>query len=200
MGVEGFVLVGGQSSRFGSDKALALWKGHPLLHHAVRVLREAGLTPRLVGRDPRPYAGFSHAFVLAERAGLGPVEGLRAALRASAAPRALVLSVDMPAVTVEGIRALLAEAGDRPACFHDAERWHPFPGAYPRTALDVLESLPPGSSMQAALERLQARAVDPGRIPGHPDPASILWNVNRRHDLQRPDAGENPIDTPGGRS
>lgn len=192
MEFEGFVLVGGRSSRFGSDKAMARWRGRPLLEYPVRLLRDLGAVPRLVGPDPTRYAGFSHAFVLGERPGRGPVEGLRAALRAAAAPRILVLPVDMPALTASLCRVLLALPADRAGCLVSEDRVHPFPGVYPRIALAALTALPEGSSMQAALRALEARTVDAARLASGGAAGSPFLNVNRPRDLKHPDASQKP--------
>ena len=72
MRVLGAILGGGQSSRFGSDKAVALLHGLPLMDHASAGLRphvEAVIT---VGRD-------WHGLVRVEdepEPGLGPLGGL----------------------------------------------------------------------------------------------------------------------------
>lgn len=184
MEFEGFVLVGGRSSRFGSDKALARWRGRRLLGYPVRLLRELGVVPRLVGRDPAPYAGLGHAFVLAERPDRGPVEGLRASLAAAAAARAVVLPVDMPALTATVVRTLLAQPPERAVCLAHGGRLHPFPGVYPRSALGVLEALPAGSSLQDALGELGAATLAAGDFSGVADLGAILLNVNRPIDLE----------------
>ena len=44
----GAVIAGGRSSRFGSDKAMALWQGRPLIDHAIdRLVMNA----QLMGAD-----------------------------------------------------------------------------------------------------------------------------------------------------
>ncbi|MEY2883763.1 MAG: hypothetical protein RL490_1487 [Pseudomonadota bacterium] len=77
----GAILAGGASSRFGSDKALALWAGQPLLAHAIAALAPQVATLAVIGRDwpgllrlddqPAP--------------GLGPLGGLCGALLHAAA-------------------------------------------------------------------------------------------------------------------
>ena len=47
-----FILAGGRSSRFGSDKARFLIDGEPLALRTARVLRACGLAPVLVLRVP----------------------------------------------------------------------------------------------------------------------------------------------------
>ncbi|MBM3287648.1 MAG: molybdenum cofactor guanylyltransferase, partial [Candidatus Eisenbacteria bacterium] len=89
--VAGFVLAGGESRRFGRDKALANYEGRPMLQRALDALRDAGLEPAVVAPDAGPYRSLCSSFVTSERPGRGPVEGLRAALKATQEPWALVL-------------------------------------------------------------------------------------------------------------
>ena len=51
--MKGYVLAGGLSSRFGSDKAVYLVDGVPLAVRIAEVLRAAGLDPCVVARTPR---------------------------------------------------------------------------------------------------------------------------------------------------
>lgn len=80
MRILGAVLAGGRSSRFGSDKALAVLKGRPLIAHAIEALAAHADTVVCCGRDwpglvsiPDNPAG-----------GHGPLAGLNAALRHAA--------------------------------------------------------------------------------------------------------------------
>jgi molybdopterin-guanine dinucleotide biosynthesis protein A len=189
--LEGFVLAGGASTRYGSDKALARREGRPLVVHALSALRDLGVTPRLVTRDPLPHQEWGRAFVLGERPGLGPAEGLRAALEAMSAPWALVLAVDMPGVDRTLLCVLLGALADsrnpvaaRAFFFLDASgRRHPFPGLYHREALDTLDRLSAGASLQELLEALPHRAIGPGEVGPRWDLDRALRNVNRPQDL-----------------
>ena len=51
MRILGAILGGGQSSRFGSDKALALHQGRALIDHALEALRPHVSALVVVGRD-----------------------------------------------------------------------------------------------------------------------------------------------------
>ena len=73
----GAILAGGQSRRFGSDKALALYKGQPLLDHAAASLRPHVAALAVVGRD---WPGLVRIDDFPEP-GLGPLGGLCGALR-----------------------------------------------------------------------------------------------------------------------
>ncbi len=193
---EGFVLAGGRSERFGSDKALARLGGRTLLDRALAALEGCGLTPRVVARDPWAYRNRARVFVLSERPGRGPAEGLRAALAACAAPWALVLPVDMPGVDAPLLRCLVAAApapgsGVRPAeapravCFAGPDgRRHPLPGAYHRSLAGEVEGLGEAPALQAVLDRAGVRVLGPEAVPGT-DLAAALRNVNRPGDLDR---------------
>jgi molybdopterin-guanine dinucleotide biosynthesis protein A len=76
MTILGVVLAGGQSSRFGSDKALALWNGVPLIDHALAALTPFVDQRAVVGRD---WPGTIRVDDL-PRPGLGPLGGLMGAL------------------------------------------------------------------------------------------------------------------------
>ena len=103
----GAVLAGGRSSRFGSDKAEALWQGKPLIQHAIDALRPMVDDLVLCGR------AYGDIGAIADRpsAGLGPLGGLNAALHhADAHGFAAVLCAGcdtplLPAALLERLRA-----------------------------------------------------------------------------------------------
>ena len=78
---DAFILAGGHSSRMGRDKALIPLAGSPLIHHALGILRAAGLDPRIAGARSDLS---SFAPTLPDdptRSGLGPLSGICSALR-----------------------------------------------------------------------------------------------------------------------
>lgn len=181
--IEGFVLVGGTSSRFGRDKARVLYRGRTLLDHALEAIRSLGLPVAIVGPQAERYRVRADRFVTDERPGFGPAEGLRAALEACAAPWALVLSVDMPLVDGATLRALCAatEAGDRAACFVDPSGLrHPFPGLYRSDLRAAFAGDYPPGSLQRLLDSCAARVLDAAE---HAGSFAFLMNVNRPEDL-----------------
>lgn len=76
MRILGAVLAGGASTRFGSDKALALFAGKPLIEHVIAGLACQVETLVICGRDWPPY----HRIDDLPTPGLGPLGGLCAAL------------------------------------------------------------------------------------------------------------------------
>ena len=125
----GLLLVGGASERFGSPKALALFRGETLADRGRRLLADACDEVLVVGKagDGLPFP------VLDDGAdSRAPIHGLIAGLRAARHEVVVVLPVDVPLVTAAMLRALgLAQAVP-------SERI-PLPGAYPRSLLPALE-------------------------------------------------------------
>lgn len=74
----GAILAGGQSRRFGSDKAMVLFEGRPLIAHATASLRVWVDDIVICGRAS-PVEG-AVSLVDRPRAGLGPLGGIGAAL------------------------------------------------------------------------------------------------------------------------
>ncbi len=81
MKILGAILAGGASSRFGSDKALALFEGRPLIDHVIIALAPQVDTLVIIGRD---HPGFARIDDL-PAPGLGPLGGLCGALHHAAA-------------------------------------------------------------------------------------------------------------------
>ncbi len=77
----GAVLAGGQSSRFGSDKALAVVDGRALIDHVIAALAPQAAALVVCGRDHPGHAGLADL----PQPGLGPLGGLCAALHHAAA-------------------------------------------------------------------------------------------------------------------
>ncbi|MFK3984092.1 NTP transferase domain-containing protein [Micromonospora sp. NPDC050397] len=117
--VAALVLAAGAGRRYGGPKALVTLDGHLLLDRAVATARGGGCGPVLAVLG----AGADAVREAADLTGVVPVENpdwatglgssLRAGLRAlrdSPAVATLVLLVDMPGVTAEAVRRLVALA------------------------------------------------------------------------------------------
>ena len=173
----GCVLAGGQSTRFGSDKALAELAGRTLLTHAVDSL--SGWCDHVVvaGRSEAP------APTLPDwpRPGMGPLGGIAAALRLArdaGYDAVLTCGVDSAALP-DDLPGLLAPA---PAFIAD----QPVIGLWPASAAGAVEAILAGDgrhSMRALAERLGARAVRlPSNCANINTPADLAA-LERRHGL-----------------
>lgn len=163
------VFVGGGSTRMGGHpKGLlpAPDTGEPLVARLLRVGREAGLAPVLVG-DASAYLDVCGGVEsLADQpAGVGPMGGLGALLqhaRTQAAPHCLAVACDMPFVTVE-LLSLLRDTAPEAAALapRDAQsgRWQPMCARFaPEPTLRAVQGcLADGKhSLQQVFRRLPA--------------------------------------------
>ena len=105
----GFVLAGGRSSRMGSDKALQGFLGKPLITRMIETLAAAGLQVSIAGATS-DLAKFGRVIPDSAGVSLGPLSGVCAGLAASDSDFSVFLTVDMPLVPPELIRALLEHA------------------------------------------------------------------------------------------
>lgn len=188
--VDGVLLAGGRSTRMGEDKARLPHpvSGRSLVVHQWTLLREAtGRPPLLSVRSGADYpeipAGLPRVFDDGAR---GPLAALHAALAASDAPFLLALAVDMPGVTNNELRQLLAAARDSTGVVAagPAAGLEPLLALYPRkAALDA-------ATMLLAADKLALRGlVDLGLRDGWLRPLADLapgalqnWNTPAHRD------------------
>ena len=113
--VAAIILCGGESRRFGRDKALATYRGQRLLD---RVVECAGARADQVilacGKTPR-YAETGLALALDPPGTDGPLAGIVAGLALADRDIALLLAIDLAAITPAGLDRLFAQANNRPA-------------------------------------------------------------------------------------
>jgi molybdenum cofactor guanylyltransferase len=162
----GVLLVGGASTRFGSPKALARFRGETLAERGWRVLQAACDEVLAIGRVSD---ALSLPFPVVDDGadGRAPVFGVVAGLRAARHEVCVVLPVDCPLITAEVLRAL-GEAVAVP-------QTGPLPGAYERTMLPVLEQ-------RLARGELSLRGVNQTVLPVD---ERLLADVDTPADLTR---------------
>jgi molybdopterin-guanine dinucleotide biosynthesis protein A len=173
----GCVLAGGQSSRFGRDKALAELHGRTLLARAVDTLSGWCEHVVVVGRAEAP------APTLPDwpRPGMGPLGGVAAALHLAADEGyevVLTCGVDAPLLP-EDLPALLAPAPAYLAA-------QPVIGLWPVSAVSAIETIFQGTgkhSMRALAEAVNARPVELAAAPANINTPDDLRAVETHHGL-----------------
>ena len=179
------LLAGGRSRRYPpGDKALADVAGRPMCRRTVEGLpgealvvscradQRSALAAALGGLDPD--------FAVDPVPDRGPLVGLRTALEATAADRALVVGCDMPHFDAATARSLLGALSDAEAALVDTDGPpRPLGAAY---RVDAARgacrwTLEGGSRcLRDAVGRLDAAAVDAG--------ARTPWDCNRPEDVE----------------
>ena len=186
--VAGVILAGGKSSRFGSNKALALHQGDALIQGIAS--RLAGLFPEtlLITNTPEEYGFLGWPMAGDLYPGCGPLAGIHAALRTVSQPRIFVCGCDMPLVNPDLIRFLCQLEGG-----HDLvlpwldEGPEPLYAVYGKTALPIIEDQLAQKQYKIGrlFDKLRIRKVTPEEILQILPDLTTFQNINHQHDLAR---------------
>lgn len=180
------ILAGGKSARMGSDKALLVWQGKPMIG---RLIDRLGCgRPVLISAsqaDEKRLRAFSCPVVVDERAQYGPLEGIYRLLLAAETDWTFLVATDLPFVDEELIDCLCRHAGAKESEGRQPDivvpqengRVHPLCGLYHRRVLPLMEQLfERGEHRVRALLSAAETVCVPAAVCGL-DPR-IFWNVN----------------------
>ena len=174
MSVLGAILAGGQSSRFGSDKALAVLDGRPLIEHVASSLSAQCEEVVVVGRTHDGY----HCIKDRPAANMGPLAGLAGALAyASDAGFEYVLSLGVDTIGIPADFYATLEPG--PAYVVN----QPIIGLWPISALNLLGDILASDqrhSMLHFIELLGARGVSLENPPANINTPADLKNLGHK--------------------
>lgn len=186
--VSAVILVGGRSSRMGSDKVAATVEGRTLLERTLAAAAEVAWEAVLVAAPeqalPTVAAPCAVQVVRDAVEGQGPLFGMATGLAAARGDRCLVLGVDMPflqpallRLLVDRLRDARTERGARWVVPIAAHRPQPLCSAIARDALDVLRAhLAAGdrAPMAAAADLGLVRIDEEGWRAADPDGLSFV--------------------------
>jgi len=182
------ILVGGQSSRMGRDKAMLPIYGKPMAEMLAERFARAGFAVTLsVDRAGRfPLDGIPE---LADAfPGQGPLNGLYGAFTQTAEEQVLLMGTDIPGAVPALAEHLERLRGEHDACIIRRENGtvETLFGVYSRSCLPaVTECLQEGRrAVRAALDRLRVRYVKESELPEW-DLDSILRNVNTPEEFDK---------------
>lgn len=194
-----YILAGGRSSRFGSDKARADLDGNAMIARLYASLRSVAAEPVVVAECRDKYADLGLTTIADDAPGLGPLGGLLTALnhrRARGGEGWLLLSAcDWAEFHLRWVEKLWrsTQAAHDAVAFRDHAVWQPMLALYHTRIVPEVEVClrSPIRRMTALLDRIAARAVDP------PADWSMLLQINTQKDrdrylLERTLAGKGP--------
>lgn len=186
--ITGVILAGGQSSRFGSNKALALWRGKLLIQHVRDSLSSVFDDILLSTNSPDQYVFLKMPTVIDRYPNMGPLAGIHAALYHTSKPWIFVVGCDMPAITPDLISFLSSYAQDE---FEAVLPWlktgpEPLCGLYHKTALAKIEMQLANrkSQVKELIEKLSVRKVEEEELRTVSGRVGVFININRTKDLE----------------
>jgi molybdopterin-guanine dinucleotide biosynthesis protein A len=179
----GAVLAGGLGTRMGEPKAGVELAGRSLVGRVVAAVGAAGLEPIVVAKPDTPLPRLD-CRVLAEPSDpRHPLNGIVAALNASAGHGIVALGCDMPLVPAKLIAWLAAVDEDAAVCEVDG-MIQPLLARYrPSVAEALAKSLSRDESMRDAVAELDPRIIGEDELRRFGDPGRIAFNVNDQDDL-----------------
>lgn len=183
------IQAGGRSLRMGKDKGLVKLAGRPLVSYAAEALDGLGDECLLIAQEPEAYAWLGIPVIRDPQPGLGPLHGLRTAMRATHGACLLVAACDMPFIE-RGLAShlvRLATKGTVPAAVvpRRGGQFQPMLAVYPRRLLPSLESaLDRGlKSMTDWLAEIDLEILEGSELERFDPQGLSFFNVNRPEDL-----------------
>lgn len=173
------VLIGGDSSRMGSDKATYPVDGVAMANRVASAAREAGATEVLiVGGTQARAKGLDGAWKKDAFPGEGPLGGVITALKGASNDAVVVLSCDMPFITAAVIRSLVGALPDAQATVGRTDRLNWLCAAWSKS--ECLQTL---QTVWKRNERAVHRAAVLLDVAEVPVPAVAVRNINCPEDL-----------------
>jgi molybdopterin-guanine dinucleotide biosynthesis protein A len=189
--ITGIVLAGGRSSRFGSDKMVADYRGRPLLLHAIEAVASVADEIVLVlAPETDPPAGLAAGVRIARDPAAygGPLRGLAAGLASVTTDLALVAGGDMPRLSSSVLRKMCRtiESSDADAvALLEGTKRRPLPLVLrSRVRETVDELLERGErSLKSFLEAVQVSEIQEATWRSIDPDGGTLLDVDRPEDL-----------------
>lgn len=174
------ILAGGESRRMGTDKASLIRDGETFLERTTRLAQAVSrLPPLIVGRDrPGDWRGLPAEFIPDDLSGIGPIGGLRTALRHAGNLPLLVLSCDLPALTDEALVWLFEQRrNEYGVVTRNGEQMEPLFAIYLPASISLIDTnISAGKGSLHALIRAGEGKFQIADVPSELAPA--LANVN----------------------
>jgi molybdopterin-guanine dinucleotide biosynthesis protein A len=180
------LLAGGRSRRMGRDKAFIEIGGVPLWQRQLQILQKLAPAEIFISGPARPEWISSGATIVSDSTDdVGPIGGLIAVLQCCRTSHVVVLAVDLPQMTSDYLRDLLAVCSETAGVIPTrANQFEPLIAVYPVAAIDVAnECIHQGDY---SLQKVAARCASQGLLkakPITPSEESLFLNMNTLGDL-----------------
>lgn len=191
--VNGYVLAGGASSRFGTDKALAELQGKSMVQRTIDLLASVCSGVAIVA--PSAKMSGSETETIQDRwPGEGPLGGILTALLHARKKNAkeswnLIVSCDMPFLTAEWLHFLTeraSESGAEAAIPKSAQGWEPLCSCWQASATEMILPLFEAGTRKItdALNVLHVEVLDEKDWKRFDTNGRLFWNMNTVADYE----------------
>jgi molybdopterin-guanine dinucleotide biosynthesis protein A len=185
----GIILCGGRSRRMGTSKALLPFGAETMLQRVVRLLSTV-VSPLVVVAAAEQLLPDLPADVIVtrdEEQGRGPLEGLRAGLKAlpERVDSAYVTSCDVPLLVLDFVRRMIDLLSDHDIAVMEIDGFpHPLSAVYRRNTLPHVEALLAQNRLRPVFlfDAVRTRRVQPAEMISADPELLTLRNLNTRED------------------
>jgi molybdopterin-guanine dinucleotide biosynthesis protein A len=191
MTVGGIVLCGGKSTRMGSSKALLPFGSETMLQRVVRLLGIVAAPLVVVAAPAQDLPPLPESVVVTrdEREGRGPLEGLRAGLKAlpENVDAAYVTSCDVPLLVPAFVERMIDLLADHEISVMEIDGFaHPLSAVYRRRTLPHVEALLAADRLRPIFlfEAVNTRRVQPIEMASVDPQLLTLRNLNTPQDYE----------------
>ncbi len=110
--ITAFIIAGGRSRRFGSDKLLHEYRGRPVIKYAVDTLSAVFREIVIIANDTEKFSFLGLPVCADIIQGIGPAGGLYTALECSKTEKTFCFAGDMPNIDPRFVKYMTAISGD----------------------------------------------------------------------------------------
>ena len=187
----GIVLAGGKSSRMGTSKALLPFGPETMLQRVVRILSGVVWPIVIVAADGQELPPLPDGVIITrdERPGRGPLEGIRAGLKAlpEHVERAYITSCDVPLLEPAFVTRMVELSTGHDIAVMEIDGFtHPLSAVYLRQTLPQVDALLAEDRLRPAFlfEAVRTRRVQPSEMAAADPDLHTLRNLNTPDDYQ----------------
>jgi len=185
----GIILCGGLSTRMGTSKALLPFGAETMLQRVVRLLSTVVSPIVVVAAAGQSLPDLPADVIVTrdEEQGRGPLEGLRAGLKAlpETVDSAYVTSCDVPLLVLDFVRRMIELQDDHDIAVMEIDGFpHPLSAVYRRNTLPHVEALLAQHRLRPVFlfDAVRTRRVQPAEMISADPELLTLRNLNTRED------------------
>lgn len=183
---DAYIVAGGRSSRFGSDKTVHLLNDKPMISHVLEALSPIFQKIVIISDEAEKFRHLGLEIIPDAVKGAGPAGGINSALASSPGKRCFVFAADMPYINTEFIKYMLEiqSSSDIIIPFHDGF-YEPLHAIYSAACGEKIKKFIAGGERSLILffKQLSIRAVTENEILRYGKPEKIFKNINSLNDI-----------------
>lgn len=184
-----YIQAGGHSSRMGQNKALLPLGDTTCIERVLAVAKQVSPLVVVVTNDPPLYEFLGCPLISDVYPGLGPLSGIHAALTHCQTDWTFILGCDLPFVTAELLRYLMAQAVHFDVLVPRSQdgRLQPLCALYARTCLGQVTRLIEVKELapRALFPRVRTRVVEWAEISSLPGAPLFFFDMNTPESYQQ---------------